>query len=304
MSGWLLSGLIMACSYAIPARADGDFKILRGTESPSGDYALAYGVSDLTGKSLDQLKSADDEDAVFDANLSKRLEVEQTPTPKDLKNYLVRLRDGRVVSVVPQFQYFPRQNHFNLEIGWSQDNKQGLAIYDFRYGNMAIAWIEPESQRVTDVRPQIETAFRRVLAEREGKIYTRHAREYSITLLDPIISGRGEFILGVAHAFNPRKDVEMKEFDYRLKFRVERHSSHLRFVLISAHRGADWEYDQPLEDAKTQLKAVYEELRSRLHGRARVALQRDQALWKQRAGDDDGEISLRVRELKMRLRDL
>jgi hypothetical protein len=198
--GRILGGLIAACACVVAAHAADDFKLLSGTESPGHRYALAYGVSDLKSKTLDQLRLAGADDAAFDRDFLQKLREVEAPVPHNMRNYLVNLRSGRAVAVVPGFHYFPGQNHFDLEVAWSRDSKEGLAIYDFRYGNNGVVWMEPQRRQVTDATAALEDAFRHVLAQREGKAYTRRATEYSFTLLDPIILRRDEFVLGVAHA--------------------------------------------------------------------------------------------------------
>lgn len=308
--GWFLTELAMVFFWAVSGRAEGEFKMLPGTQSLDGAYGLAYGIGNPTRPDLADLKEALAANERFDQAIREESRRKESSDPPTIWTYLVDLQTNRSVAFLPDFHSFPGNNHPPLEIGWSLDHRQALAIDYNRWSCNAIAWIEPREGRVTEVRQELETEFRRLLARREGKTYTAHADRFAIAFSDPIIPREGELILGLARAYIP-KAIDMQDFDYRLQFKVVQNNGELRFVLVGAHRGGDWEYDQPIwndetgkfVDPKDSLEEAYHALRKSLRGNARVALVNEQATW-MRLVDALPESRMREASVERRAREL
>ncbi|HEY3901882.1 MAG TPA: hypothetical protein VGM54_24930 [Chthoniobacter sp.] len=278
--------------------ADETFKVLGG-DSLDGRFGLGYGLNDLTQVPLKDLRETPNDDAEFDQRIDKEVEATEGD-PVKLKNYLVDLRTRRAIAVLPGFNDFPQRNHYELEIGWSVDGKTALAIYRQRFGNVAVAWIETRTGRVTPMRDKLEKDFQGVLIQDKGKVYSRHKKDYAISFFDPIVAGSGEVIIGCASAVIPKQDGWL---DYALKFRVAKWKGRTHLVLVSAGRGGVWDYDQPLENPKEKMAKAFKRLRNRLHGTERRALEREQAEWQRLVGENGRglEIDWRARELQLRL---
>jgi hypothetical protein len=308
--GWFLTELAIVFFWAVSGRGEGEFKMLPGTQSLDGAYGLAYGIGNPNRPDLADLKEAPAADELFDQSIREEARKAESSDPPAIWTYLVDMQTRRPVSFLPDFHCFPGNNHPPLEIGWFLDHRQALAIDYNRWNCNAIAWIEPREGRVTEVRQILETEFRRLLVRREGKAYTAHADRFSIAFSDPMIPREGELILGLARAYVP-KAVDMKDFDYRLKFKVVRNNGELQFVLVGAHRGGDWYYDQPIwndetgqfADPKDSLEEAYHALRKSLRGNARVALVDEQATW-MRLVDALSESRLREVFIQRRAREL
>lgn len=278
---------------------DGTFQVIPGQASLDGHFTIGYGVNDLTKTPLQDLQEVPEDDAEFERRFRTALQAAEEAEPVNLKNYLVDLRTHHAVAVLPGFRYFPRKNHYELEVGWAVDGTVALAIYRTRFCNGAVAWIDTRKGRVTAMGDKLEKDFRGLLVQDKGKAYTRRRKEYAISFLDPIVIRSGDVIVGWAVAGIPKQE---DEFDYALRFHLTEDHGRPKFVLVHARRGGDDEYDQPLDNPQEEMEAAYRRLRSRLCGAERKSLEREQAEWTRLADKDRGYATdWRARELELRL---
>ena len=118
------------------AFGEAHFKRFPETVTNDGAYVLAWGIQDdpAGGMASKTEVPADGPEKLGDIDSD------------NIEDYLVDTASGKIVATIPNFTYFAgsegRENHYNLEVGWSPDNHGGIAVYQARYATAAVAWIQ------------------------------------------------------------------------------------------------------------------------------------------------------------------
>ncbi len=142
------------------------FKRFPETVTNNGAYVLGWGLKD------DPAGSVDSKTEIV-ADGPEKIDIESigvdVETYERIEDYLVDTATGKIVATIPDFTYYAgsegSENHFHLEVGWSPDNRGGIAIYQARHATDKVAWINPTEHKTSNVWPQIEKAVRRVAAK-------------------------------------------------------------------------------------------------------------------------------------------
>jgi hypothetical protein len=147
----------------------------------NGAYVLGWRLKDDPAGSVDSKT-----EIVADSPEKIDIGEQRFETSEGIEDYLVDTTTGKIVAAIPDFTYYAgsegRENHFHLAVGWSPDNRGGIAIYQARYSTDTVAWINPTEHKTSDVWPQIEKAVRRVAVRKLGK----EAADCEISVSNPV----------------------------------------------------------------------------------------------------------------------
>lgn len=269
------------------------FRRFADTISPNGAYVLAWGWGEEQGR-LEALK--------------------EWPPEKDniagdaVANYLVNAVQGGVLAVIPERAHYegtPGFKQFSgLAVGWAQDSRRALAIYEGRWSDEAILWINPETRTVADtfldVLAPLDAAYRRLLAKQE-KLKEAGEISFSLPALLP-----GDVLVIDARA---RPQVNKPpEYNYRLKFQLKSAGEKPRCILLSAHKISESTSNYGDDKVEDELNKAYQQLRAKLGEAEREALRQKQLQWlRQRqalrtAGGSNGNFFTRLRTAYLRAR--
>jgi len=260
----LLVGLVRC---TIPASAEaGHFKRFSETISPDGKYVLAWGEKSQEGK-LSQWTEAGKEGVKFDVE-------------NPIENYLVNLQTGRIVSVIPELDYFSGEeggkNHADLHVAWAPDSSGVLVIYDGRYDNDSVSWVRTPGGAVTKLRRGIDTILRRLARAKYGKqeeskrggVVIRGVAfvEPNVVSLDAVLSG---FL---------SKFEQVDDLPFRLKLKL--HAKEAQAVELLASRALpQGESDGGSESLEDSLNTGYRKYRATLSPAAKEVLKQQQLQW-------------------------
>jgi hypothetical protein len=282
----LRSVVILACGLcsSMLQAAEPGFRRFAETISPDGAYVLAWGWR-TKGEDLAKLKEWPEGKDTFDEGTTE--------------NYLVDAVQGRVLVVIPGFEYFRgtsgHENHGGISVGWSMDSHEALAIYDGKWSNRALVWIRPATRTCIDVEKPLTGAYRRLLQSRE-----KRPEPGGISFHDPAILP-GSVLVTYGWAQIPKEDPV---FHYRLRFQMKFEEKKATCVLVNGRSIPD-AGEEP--DDEAALNAVYGKLRAGLNDAGRAALKKEEEAWlKQREAIEDemyqkSFTSLRVSYLRARL---
>ena len=107
------------------------FKRFPETVTNNGAYVLGWGIKDDPAGSVDSKT-----EIVADGPEQLDLDSDRFEPYERVEDYLVEAATGKIVATIPDFTYYAgsegRENHFDLEVGWSPDNRSGIAVYQAR----------------------------------------------------------------------------------------------------------------------------------------------------------------------------
>ena len=203
-------------------------------------------------------------------------------TAEGIEDYLVDIKTGKIVATIPDFTYYAgsegRENHFNLEVGWSPDNHGGIAIYQARYESGPIAWINPAEHTVNDIRPQIAKAVQRASVQKLGK----RAADYEMSVTSPAFLGPRRVVLNVMVGELSSKRESAANYSLDIVFNIKGDLAAPTLELA----GVKWQSKEseeksnaPNETEEAQLNRVYGKLAASLPPREREALKQEQLKW-------------------------
>ena len=139
---------------ALNCKASEITKIIRGTTSPNGRWAVAVGMPDGSLPQWEVVDHQDDRGRSFIINRDY-----------DVANYLVDLNSDRIVAVLDSCHWgtVDRYNHQNLQIAWSSDSRWMAEAHHWKWhtGTCTVHRIgeDGHSLRRKDLRPAARVAF-------------------------------------------------------------------------------------------------------------------------------------------------
>ena len=268
-------GFIAMVSVLLPlqfASGQAHFKRFPETVTNDGAYALAWGIKDdPTGDVASKTEIPEDSpDKLGDIDSDV------------IEDYLVDTATGKIVATIPEFTYFAgsegRQNHFNLEVGWSPDNHGGIAIYQGRYATDEIAWINPTDHKASGVTDQIEKAIRRVAIQKLGK----RASDYEISLTSPAFVRPRRLVFNgmVGELSSKRENAANYSFDVVLDVKGNLGAPQFEVEKTKwASKDSESESSAGNENEEAQLNRVYRKLAGTLSPQDRESLKQEQLKW-------------------------
>jgi len=251
------------------------FKRFPETVTNDGAYVLGWGLKD------DPAGSADSKTEIV-ADGPEKIDIGEgnaLETSEGIEDYLVDTATGKIVATIPDFTYYAgsegSENHFHLDVGWSPDNRGGIAIYQARYDTDTVAWINPVEHKTSNVWPQIEKAVRRVAVQKKGK----EAADYEISVSNPVfVSPRRVVMDAMVGALSSKKNPT--SYSFKILFNVKGNLDAPRLELVLA-KSVSGESDSDVGDneIEAKLNKAYHKLSTALSPRDRESLKQEQLKW-------------------------
>jgi hypothetical protein len=253
------------------------FKRFPETVTNNGAYVLGWGIKDDPAGSVDSKT-----EIVADGPEQLDLDSDRFEPYERVEDYLVDTATGKIVATIPDFTYYAgsegRENHFHLEVGWSPDNRGGIAIYQARYGTDKVAWINPTEHKTSDVWPQIEKAVRRVAVRKKGK--EAADADYEISVSNPVFVRPRRVVMDAVIGALSSKKPDAPSYSFEILFDVKGNLDAPQLELVSAKSVSD-ESGRDIGDneIEAQLNKAYRKLATALPPRDRESLKQEQLKW-------------------------
>jgi len=285
------------------------FKRFPETVTSDGDYVLGWGLKD------DPAGSVDSKTEIV-ADGPEKIDIESigvdVETYERIEDYLVDTATGKIVATIPDFTYYAgsegSENHFGLEVGWSPDNRGGIAIYQARYATDKIAWINPTEHKTSNVWPQIEKAVRRVAVRKEGK--EAADADYEISVSNPVFVRPRRVVMDAVIGALSSKKPDAPSYSFEILFDVKGNLDAPQLELASAKSVSD-ESGRDIGDneIEAQLNKAYHKLATALPPRDRESLKQEQLKWLATrehitAAEKDKKESIQLRLTRRRVAEL
>jgi hypothetical protein len=253
------------------------FKRFPETVTNNGAYVLGWGIKDDPAGSVDSKT-----EIVADGPEQLDLDSDRFEPYERVEDYLVDTATGKIVATIPDFTYYAgsegRENHFHLEVGWSPDNRGGIAIYQARYGTDKVAWINPTEHKTSNVWPQIEKAVRRVAVRKKGK--EAADADYEISVSNPVFVRPRRVVMDAVIGALSSKKPDAPSYSFEILFDVKGNLDAPQLELVSAKSVSD-ESGRDIGDneIEAQLNKAYRKLATALPPRDRESLKQEQLKW-------------------------
>ncbi len=267
----ILAGVLgLLCSPIVFGQAH--FKRFPETVTTDGAYVLAWGIQNSPPGDVPSKTEvpADGPEKLGDVESD------------NIEDYVVETATGKIVATIPNFAYYSgsegRENHFNLEVGWSPDNHGGIAVYQSRYATGTVAWINPAAHKASDVWPQIEKAIRRVAVGKKGK----RASDDEISVGNPVFVRPKRLVLDVMMGALSSKRENAVNYSFAVVFDVKGNLDAPQFDLATvkwASKNSEPESSGGDANEEAQLNKVYHRLAGALSARDRDNLKQEQLKW-------------------------
>ena len=234
---------------------------ISGTVSPDGRYVFIWAPAGLSPEVRATLPE-----------WASDLEINCDKTEFD--DFLYDTTRRRVAADLSEFDYFEgqgwRKNRGALHVAWTADSRNALAIFEERWDDQGIVWIDPASGHVTDLKDVMEKAYLSGLRQRK-KVTGGEMIQFS----EPaILPGN---ILAV-----DGNSGHMKEGPYyhlRLTLRLTFAGERPHLELLKAREIPESEERTTGMDYDPDLNSSYKRLRSRLDENGRAALKKEEEAW-------------------------
>ena len=251
------------------------FKRFPETVTNNGVYVLGWGLKDDPAGSVDPKT-----EIVADSPEKIDIGEQRFETSEGIEDYLVDTTTGKIVATIPDFTYYAgsegRENHFHLAVGWSPDNRGGIAIYQARYSTDTVAWINPTEHKTSDVWPQIEKAVRRVAVRKLGK----EAADCEISVSNPVFVRPRRVVMDALVGALSSKKPDAPSYSFEILFDVKGNLDAPQLELASAKSVPDESGgDVGDNEIEAQLNKAYHKLATALLPSDRESLKQEQLKW-------------------------
>ena len=253
------------------------FKRFPETVTNNGAYVLGWGIKDDPAGGVDSKT-----EIVADGQEKIDIGEQRFETSEGIEDYLVDAATGKIVATIPDFTYYAgsegSENHFGLEVGWSPDNRGGIAIYQARYATDKVAWINPTEHKTSNVWPQIEKAVRRVAVRKKGK--EAADADYEIFVSNPVFVGPRRVVMDAVIGALSSKKPDAPSYSFEILFDVKGNLDAPQIELASAKSVSDESVPAVGDnEIEAQLNKVYHRLATALPPRDRESLKEEQLKW-------------------------
>jgi hypothetical protein len=265
---WLYSPIVFGQAH---------FKRFPETVTNDGAYVLGWGIKDDPAGRVDSKT-----EIVADGPEKLDLDSDQFEPYERVEDYLVDTATGKIVATIPDFTYYSgsegNENHFHLEVGWSPDNRGGIAIYQARYSTDKVAWINPTEHKTSNVWPQIEKAVRGVAVRKKGK--GAADPEYEIWVSDPVFVRPRRFVIDAMIGMLSSKKENAPSYRFEILFDVKGNLDAPQLEVASAKSVSD-ESGGGIGDneIEARLNKAYHKLAATLPQRDRESLKQEEMKW-------------------------
>jgi hypothetical protein len=280
------------------------FKRFPETVTNNGAYVLGWGIKDDPADNVDSKT-----EIVADGPEQLDLDSDRFEPYERVEDYLVDTATGKIVATIPDFTYYAgsegRENHFHLEVGWSPDNRGGIAIYQARYATDKVAWINPTEHKTSNVWPQIEKAVRRVAVRKKGK--EAADADYDVSVSNPVFVRPRRVVMDAVIGALSSKKPDAPSYSFEIIFDVKGNLDAPQLELASAKSVSD-ESGRDIGDneIEARLNKAYHKLAAALPPHDRESLKQEQLKWlatrehiTAAAEDEKESIQLRLTERRV-----
>jgi len=230
---------------------------ISGTTSPEGRYVFIWEPAGLSPEIRATLTEwAPD----LDINCEKT----------SFEDFLYDNTRRRVVADLSQFDYFEgqgwRKNRGELYVAWTDDSRKVLAVFQERWDDQGIVWIDPATGRITDLKDVMEEAYLRGLRQR-GKETGGEMIQFSEPAILP-----GNILVVDGNSGHMKEGPYLR---YRLTLRLTFTGDRPHLELLKVRKCED----RSTMDYDPDLNAFYKRLRARLDENGRAALKKEEEEW-------------------------
>ena len=234
-----------------------------GTISPDGRYVVVWMPAGLSPEARTALPE-----------WAADLEINSEKT--GFEDFLYDNVHKRAAADLSKFDYFDGQgwhkNRGDLWVAWTDDSRNVLAIFEERWDDQGIVWIDPESGRITDLQDVMEKACQRVLRKRE-----KETSDAAIQFTEPAILPGNILVVDAHSGFMKEGPYYHHRLTFRLSFTGER--PHLELLKARKIPGEEPENPSTRADYDPELNAYYKRLKARLDENGRAALKKEEEDW-------------------------
>jgi hypothetical protein len=264
--------LLWLCSPIVFGQAH--FKRFPQTVTNDGAYVLGWGIKDDPAGGVDAKT-----EIVADGPEKLDLDQDQSEPYEHVEDYLVDTTTGKIVATIPDFTYYSgsegNENHFLLEVGWSADNRGGIAIYQARYSTDKVAWINATEHKTSNVWPQIQKAVRDVALRKKGK--KAADPEYEIRVSHPVFVRPRRFVIDAAIGMLSWKTENAPLYRFEILFDVKGNLDAPQLEVASAKFVSnEWSESTGDDDIEERLNKAYHKLAATLPQRDRESLKQEE----------------------------
>jgi len=283
------------------------FKRFPETVTNDGAYVLGWGIKDDPAGSVDSKT-----EIVADGPEQLDLNSDQFEPYERVEDYLVDTATGKIVATIPDFTYYAgsegSENHFHLDLGWSPDNRGGIAIYQARYSTDKVVWINPTEHKTSNVWPQIEKAVRSVAVRKKGK--EAADAEYEIRVSNPMFVRPRRFVMDAVIGMLSSKKENAPSYSFEILFEVKGNLDAPQLEVASAKSVSDesgWDIGD--NEIEARLNKAYHKLTTSLAPRERESLKQEELKWLATrehitAAETDNKESIQLRLTERRVAEL
>lgn len=205
-------------------------RIIRQSISPSKRYGVGWTIED--GK--DAMVGLDEDQRQADEPVSRSFSTENRD---HVWNYLVRLRDGKVLKKLDGRHFGDREryNHYTHQMFWSPDEKSFVQITDWRFGSsVASAYRIGPDDRVSGAVALIPIARRGALSRSNDASDTEYLKKADATVDVNAIQNDGTVTLSVGFAVPKDNSI-----DFNMTMKLKAKARMLSAELASIERQKD-----------------------------------------------------------------
>lgn len=139
------------------------FEVLKGTQSPSGRYAIAWGVR---GRKRIDFKRVHDHDYPYIDKLTfdKKHPVE---------DYLIDARSGKVLAVLDGLHYSTADNWGSVEASWDRRERCAVIVWHGKWGDHGASFVDLALES-SPTQAELFARVKRDLFPKVARAVTRH----------------------------------------------------------------------------------------------------------------------------------
>lgn len=269
---WFAAVLLFFVATVVHADGGPGFRRIRDTLAPNGAYVLGWGWG------IDE-----DEDP-------KKLK--EWPPKKDndegeIQNYLVDAVKGRVLHVFREGGAFYEtsdgkfQRFSGFEMAWSEDSQRAIVIYDGRFGDGSLLWVNATKRASHNIAEPLQEAMGRHIAREdklpEGEELQSFWFSYPVLLPDDVL---------VIDTKAKRNAPAEREHLFRFKVKVKAKGDEMECTLLDGRRMPEAENYFAIDDEakraellEKDLNETYHRFRAKLADAEKKSLKEKQLLW-------------------------
>jgi len=209
------------------------FHVIPGTDSPSGKYAVAWGIKGNSKVDWKRLEGGDD----------KYLDSLLADPEKTVEDYVVNRHSKTVIGTVHGVHYWKianrSENHGSMQVAWSSDERLAFIVHGGKWTFQSFDAVSLQNGALVhqdDIGNEMTTAIRGWLNKTYPKDYLASKNQLAIDISHPVfVAGNSVFTADVA-AEVPKADNGFS-FEGKATFHIHYGANHaVHVALQSLHK--------------------------------------------------------------------